>query len=371
MSIRSVVCPTCNNTYKLPESKIPEKGARAVCKNCGGRIVIEGRKKDAPADSKAVPAPPAAPKTPPAPKAPPAPPPAKRAASPADPALLADYPDLQALSSPRIDLAQVFRPKKNGRYKSGLNNYKQKILKAVQVLAGKVLENDERVCRVGGGTAYYPAELFFGNGWLTMLYNRYALLCTDRRALLINVDHRMKRPTHYLFQVPYHNVKKVSLSSLFGRLTLKMKQGKNRTLTGIKRGAAKELARFFKEKMGDASTAAASGEVLENICPACFAPLGAGLLECTRCRQAFKEPKKAMLRSLLLPGLGDIYLGHRFLGILEMIGSILVWAFVIVGVLQGEYALLVLLVIVNGMDGLLTYHMAKKGYMPAQPVGAA
>jgi hypothetical protein len=50
---------------------------------------------------------------------------------------------------------------------------------------------------------------------------------------------------------------------------------------------------------------------------------------------------------------------------MEMIGSLLVYAIVIVGVLGGEYAFLALLVIFNGMDALLTYHMAKKGYMPA------
>jgi len=76
-----------------------------------------------------------------------------------------------------------------------------------------VLNEEERVLRIGSGTAYYPAEIFFGNGSLTMLYNRYAILGTNQRALLIDIDHRMKRPTHYLFQVPYHNLKKVARGS--------------------------------------------------------------------------------------------------------------------------------------------------------------
>jgi len=72
--------------------------------------------------------------------------------------------------------------------------------------------------------------------------------------------------------------------------------------------------------------------------------------------------------SLLLPGLGDLYLGHRLLGILEIMGSVLVWGIVILNFLEGKYAILTLLVLVNGTDAFLTYHMAKKGYMLARTV---
>ncbi|MEW6666922.1 MAG: zinc-ribbon domain-containing protein [Thermodesulfobacteriota bacterium] len=355
-SVRSIVCPTCNSTYRMPESKIPAKGATATCKKCGGRIVIEGLQKNVPVIASE---PPAAPKPEPAPRP-------ERVAPAPDPALLEDYPELRELTSPRLDYGEIFKPKKDGRYKSGLNKYKLKVLKSIQGILGKVLHEEERVLRIGSGTAYYPAEIFFGNGYLTMLYNRYAILATNQRALLINIDHRMRRPTHYLFQVPYHNLKKVTLSSLFGRLTLKVMKGKKRTLTGIKRAAAKELSLLFKERKEEAEKAASSEGVLENLCPSCFVPLGPGLIKCTQCEAGFKEPKKAMLRSLLLPGLGDLYLGHRFLGILEIIGSVLVWAIVILNLLAGEYFILILLVLVNGIDALLTYHMAKKGYMLAQ-----
>ena len=77
----------------------------------------------------------------------------------------------------------------------------------------------------------------------------------------------------------------------------------------------------------------------------------------------------AFLRSLLLPGLGDIYLGHKLLGVLELLGSMLVWAVVIFSVLGGSQESLIvalfLLVFYNGFDSLLTRHMAKKGYMLA------
>jgi predicted Zn finger-like uncharacterized protein len=355
MRIQHIVCPHCNSTYRIPESKIPAKGGTATCKKCGGRIVIEGLQKSAPADASE---PPAIPKRAPAPSR-------ERAGLPSDPALLEDYPDLQFMASPHLDYAEIFEPKKNGRYKSGLNKYKLKVLKSVQGILAKVLKEEERVLRVGSGTAYYPAEIFFGNGYLTMMYNRYAILGTNHRVLLINIDNRKKRPTHYLFQLPYHNLKKVSLSYLFGRLTFKTMKGKKRTLMGIKRAAARELSQFFNKRKEDSAEASSSGEVVENLCPYCFAPLEAGLIKCTQCGREFKEPKKAMFRSLLLPGLGDLYLGHRLLGILEIMGSVLVWAVVILHLTGGLYAILVLLLIFNGADALLTHHMAKKGYMLA------
>jgi predicted Zn finger-like uncharacterized protein len=352
---RRIVCPYCNSIYSMPESKIPPKGGTSICKKCGGRIIIEPLQKSVPVVASQ---PPATPEQSQAPDA-------ERIGLPPEPALLEDYPDLQDLASPQLDYGEIFKPKKNGRYKSGLNKYKLKVLKSVQGILEKVLNEEERVLRIASGTAYHPAELLFGNGYLTTIYNRYAILGTNQRAILINIDHRMKRTTNYLFQLPYHNLKKVVLSSLLGRITFKMMKGKKRIFTGIKRAAARELSSFFKERKENSAEASSSGEVMENLCPSCFASLGAGLIKCTRCERKFKEPSKAMFRSLLLPGLGDLYLGQRFLGILEILGSVLVWAFVIGNLLEGRYAILFLLVIFNGIDGLLTRHMAQKGYMLA------
>ena len=76
-----------------------------------------------------------------------------------------------------------------------------------------------------------------------------------------------------------------------------------------------------------------------------------------------------MLRSLVLPGLGDIYLGHRFLGMFELTFSLVLWLYVLFSLLTGEpegvVMAVVILIFYNLVDGLLTHHMGKKGYMPA------
>ena len=96
------------------------------------------------------------------------------------------YPDLRNLELEKFDLAAILTPTKKGKYKTGKNKFKVKILKSVFEKANKILNDGEQVLRVGKGAAYYPAELLLGNGYLTMLYNQYAILCTNKRLLFVN-----------------------------------------------------------------------------------------------------------------------------------------------------------------------------------------
>jgi len=36
-----IVCPTCNTSYNISSSKVPQRGIVATCKKCGGQIAIE------------------------------------------------------------------------------------------------------------------------------------------------------------------------------------------------------------------------------------------------------------------------------------------------------------------------------------------
>ena len=281
------------------------------------------------------------------------------------------YPEIQALSNDKFDLPAILNPTKKGSYKTGKNKYKIRILKAVHDKAGKILKDGEKVMRIGKGTAYYPLELFLGNGWLTMLYNHYAILCTNQRMLFVNINSRINRSTHYLFQMPYTDIKKVKRGMVFNHLILYRRQGKRRVFTAVKGYLNKELRAFVEEMKAAAGDPAPKDVSAEKLCPSCFVPLSDKLGNCPQCRAGFKEPRKAMLRSFILPGLGDIYLGHRALGALEMLGAILVWMFVISSLLAGGaenfIVAAVILVFFNGLDGVLTCHMAQKGYMLADP----
>ena len=353
-----IICPTCNKDYKIPDDKIGKARARAKCKNCGEVMVIEPsgavRVKTPEVDTTGSP----------------------HAGSssvdvgnvvPRDHDVSMGFPELQGIAPEKVALEEIFPPNKKGEYRNKRNKFKVKILMAVSEVLDKILKEGEKVMRVGKGTAYYPAELFFGNGWLTMIYNHYAILATNERILLINVNSRMKGTTHYLFQVLYEDIKKVKRGLFFSSMVLDRIRSKRRVLTQMKRYISKDLKEFIMQRKEHAK--GEPGEVLECICPSCFVPLERGLNNCPSCEAGFKTPKKATLRSLLLPGLGDFYLGHRALGAMELIGSIIVWSYALILISSGQTAGLFVAVVVllfyNCTDAVVTYFMAKKGYMLA------
>lgn len=356
-----VVCPHCNTVYNIPSDKIPKTRAVATCKKCGEQVVIEPSLSTQP-EPRAT--------TPRSSTHYPSASPATKPAEYVTMTLLRDYPELKSHSLDKFALEEILAPNKKGGYKNRKNKFKAKILKAVHTILEKMLKDGEKVMRIGKGTAYYPAELIFGNGWLTMYYNYYAIVCTNQRILLINIDHRIRRPTHYLFQIRYEEIKKIKQGLLSRSLIVHRMKGKRRILMYVKGYIVKEIRQFIMDKKGSIRTVEHPQEPLENLCPSCFAPLGKRLITCPHCRVHFKEPKKAFLLSLLLPGLGDMYLGHTFLGLLELLGAVVVWAVVISLVLSGEegalFTALFLLIFYNLLDGLLAYHMGKKGYMLAK-----
>jgi predicted Zn finger-like uncharacterized protein len=356
-----IVCPTCNTEYTISNQKTPLERTLATCKKCGGQIVMEAH---AITHTGSV-APPSVssfhesrPSTP------------TETRQSEKIALIVDYPDLQNLNTEKFDIEAIFSRDRKGGYRNRKNNLKLKILRAVHtILDERILRDGEKVMRIGKGTAFYSAEVFFGNGFLTMMYNTYALVSTNQRLLFININSRIANPTHYFFQMPYENVRNVKRGLFSSSLQFDPAKGKRRSFMGVKSYLSKELEQFIKEKKQAAKRLGQLEEFCEDLCPSCFVPLRKGLGKCPQCKVTFKEPKKAFLRSLFLPGLGDIYLGHRGLGTLELIGSVFVWAVALFLLRsEGEGTLVValfLLLFYNGVDGLLTYHMANKGYMLA------
>jgi len=349
----NVICPQCNATYHFPENKIPDRRASFQCKRCGKRVMVEvpaaaGAGQVRKAESRAHPSE------------------EVRASASHNRAIVSEFPEVTAFASEKYALEHLLLPDKKGRYKTRLNKLKLKLLGAVQSTLEKLLDQDEQVLHVAAATAYYPAELFLGNGWMTLLYNRYIIVGTNKRLVAVNTDYKMKKPTHYLFQFSFNGIKKIS-RGLFGTsLVLTRKKGKRRIFNGIRRVLAAELKTFVSSRIDPTANLEATASPQDNLCPTCFTPLAGKLVSCPKCRALFKNPRKAALRSLLLPGWGDVYLGHRFLGVCEMLGSLLIW-----GIIAAMYFLddpanlvmgLVFLLFYNGLDGLLTLHMAKKGY---------
>jgi hypothetical protein len=111
---------------------------------------------------------------------------------------------------------------------------------------------------------------------------------------------------------------------------------------------------------------------LENLCSYCHTCVPKGHYECSRCGAEFWQPSHVALRSFVFPCWGDIVLKHYIVAATEFFGYLVTWFIVFIliasSLANGEYfGLLVapfLLLLAHGLDGTLTWHVAKKGLHP-------
>jgi hypothetical protein len=221
-----------------------------------------------------------------------------------------------------------------------------------------VLEPDECVHVVSRAIVNHGVEQVT-IGWMAMMVNHTILVATDRRILFIHCDGKYTKPRLYVNQLPRQAIKKIRGS--FGSTQLNLGKG-GRNVSYLPKADRVTLQRLFPKN------SEARGGV-QQLCPSCFQVSDQWAPQCGRCHVEFKSAKTAMLRSLLLPGLGDWYLGHRPMAAIEMLGAFIVWAFCAMLVFgpkadEGSFILAaVLIVFSNGMDSLVTGFQAKKGQM--------
>ena len=227
----------------------------------------------------------------------------------------------------RYALPAILRPDYEGRYRTDLNQRKVKILTAVKPALDRLMRPGEQVVHVAMGTAYDPVEKIFDSGMFSMLYSRYAVVATNRRLLIVNTNLLMTKTRHYLFQIAYANIKKVSRGLFRTSLAIVPKKGRRRMFISMNAAFTAELQTFIQSRLTP-EEAPAKEAMATNLCPACYVGLPAGHDRCMACQAVFKTAGKATSRSLLLPGWGNFYLDHRLLGCVEFTGSLLVWAVV-------------------------------------------
>jgi hypothetical protein len=171
-------------------------------------------------------------------------------------------------------------------------------------------------------------------GSMNPFANRTTLVLTDRRVLLIHTDSK-QRPRLFANQLPLERIRSTSGRNSY----VFIRSGREQLMFhGVKRSEARQLKGLLE------STATKKGG-WQNLCPHCFTATDDAPLSCAKCGEVFKSPKKAALRSLLFPGLGDFYLGYRKYALLEIMGASLLWALFL--------STLVPAVMAKGLDGVL------------------
>lgn len=198
-------------------------------------------------------------------------------------------------------------------------------------------------------------------GSMNPLTNRTTFVLTDRRILLIHTDSK-QRPRLFANQLPLERVR-----SATGRHSyIFIGSGRGQLMFhGVKRGETKYLRELLE------STPTKEGG-WQNLCPRCFVATDDAPKSCEHCGEEFKDPRKAALRSLLFPGLGDFYLGYRWYALLEIMGATFLWALFITVLVPAVKArgfsgilialpVLAFVALLHGGDAILTRARARSG----------
>lgn len=233
-----------------------------------------------------------------------------------------DPSDLLRISDSNIPYRfdQIFSAEGFGAKRLARNRLK--LMKAIDPHVQAFLSDGEQVQFVSWGVEYSFVEQFFMGVWAHLI-NRRALIFTDQRILLIQINSRRK-VLDLKTQLRFQAIERFATRT-FGHIGLILRNGKKFKLTGIPRKDRKFIKEFISAKLAT-TRKDAPGLGIENLCPRCGVKVRGFPDRCNQCAQAFKSANKAGWLSLAFPGLGDFYLGHRLLGITEIVGAMIAWA---------------------------------------------
>jgi len=252
-----------------------------------------------------------------------------------------------------------------------LEKKRLRLMKGIDPLLKSFLAEGEKVDFVTWGVEYSFAEQFFMGIW-AQLFNRRALVFTDRRILILQISSRHK-VLDLKMQIRFQAIDGFAKRT-FGYIGLVLRNGKRFLITGMPGKDRKAIRSILEERIA-ATRADAPGVGIDNLCPRC----GTKVLDypdrCKQCTQAFKSGRKAGWLSLAFPGLGDIYLGHRWLGISEIFGALIAWAAIVAPVTMATLeeggpwivpagVAAAIFAIVHGTDSWITRRMGFKGIYP-------
>jgi hypothetical protein len=285
------------------------------------------------------------------------------------------YESLLRVNDPKVPFRfdQIFQGE--GFFARRRARQRFQLLRRLEGDIGRMLEPGERVEYVSWATEYSALEAYFMGLWHYLL-NRRAVLLTDRRILLLQIDSR-RRLRELKYQIRYEAIRGFSRRTL-GHLSLELRNQQKVALTGLPRADRKAIRARIEERLRDRTTvqATAHGAGKQNLCPHCFRAVHGRPERCASCAGAFKSGARAGWLSLLLPGLGDIYLGHRALGTLEILGALGLWGVLLSHSLRSAepinaplpavaLGVAAVFVTVHGVDSWITRRTGLKGLYPA------
>lgn len=262
-----------------------------------------------------------------------------------------------------------------------------KLLQKIEAKLARILAPGERVYFVSKGSLSSVVEQFFAGQMVAYHINLRALVFTTERVILLRIGANLK-PRDLVSELPYTSIRQLK-ATWTGICEVVLANGKKLRFAGMPTAERKFLRDFLAGVVSETATGGAhtkkSGGVA-HLCPHCFVNVPAWPLACGGCGGEIKSARTAALLSLAFPGLGDWYLGHRWIALIEMIGTAFLWMLFVIGPLldsrYGESAepvvsgfWMLAIVLVGGahvIDSAVTHNFARKGHHPGKaPLQAA
>lgn len=252
-----------------------------------------------------------------------------------------------------------------------LERKRLRLMKSLDATLRTALGDGEKVEFVTWGIEHSLLEQFMMGVWAT-LFNRRAFVFTSRRVLMVQIDSR-RRVRDLKMQIRYPAIERLAKGGL-GQVCLVLRNGRKYGMAGVPRKDRKAVRALAAEKI-KATRAEPPGIGVDNLCPRCLMRVMGHPERCKQCTQPFKSARRAGWLSLAFPGLGDIYLGHRWLGLSEMLGAAAAWLAVVAPVAWQTWesggawfvpagVAAAIFAIVHGTDSWITRRMGFKGIHP-------
>ncbi|HZW10446.1 MAG TPA: PH domain-containing protein [Phycisphaerales bacterium] len=275
---------------------------------------------------------------------------------------------LAALTQPHAYRWDTLFPKVDGLGAAGEVHRRVRMLRSIEPRLDVLLYPGEQVEFVTKGTLNSWAEQYFMGIW-SLVINRTVFLFTNYRVILLNSDGK-GRAKSLMWQIPYDRLGKFKTSGVSGTTTFKLASGAAYRFVGVPRADRKRLREYVASRLDSARSsdvAFPSHSDRDPLCPLCATPTPPKARACAECNEPFVHPRVPALLSLLVPGLGDLYLGHRTMAVMEFIGFaflLLVAAgMMLSGTSQDILTACIIVAVANGVDAAMTYHVARKGVL--------
>lgn len=218
---------------------------------------------------------------------------------------------------------------RKGEEKKGIRKGAEKALGALQGILGKVLQPEEAVLYIVRCQPMPSAGAQMMRGLSTYLAPVLLvfLVFTNRRLLRFGVAQkrlfaRRLEWKRALRVASWGDIEEARVKGwLSSTLNLRYRNGQKETYWRISRKDGDNIKLLLNAVTAAGGLEVSNAQGMASLCPDCQTVLTPQVYQCSRCGLAFKDESKALHWSLLIPGGGYFYLGHRAWGLGALIAE--------------------------------------------------